>query len=206
MHNLVVDRVMKASEVVDILKSSIAATRESGVDTVSLSDLEAYAHKLSETASETPEDVAVGEAAMERYRAEHDVWISSRQQLHEHNLEMLRSVITVGQLALKSALLINGGAAIALLALVGQVWSSNDGKLALGSLATALLYYVFGVLSAAVAAGTTYISQAGYAGEFGSASLFIGRLGHVATLLGVIGAYVLFSRGSWIAFMAIVGG
>lgn len=197
---------MKASEVVDILKSSVAASKESGVENISLCDLDAYAEKLAETVTQTPEDVAAGEAAMERYRADLNELISTRQQQHEHNLEMLRAVITVGQSALKSALLINGGAAVALLALVGKIWSSNGLKPAMGALATAVLFYVFGVLSAAVAAGATYISQAGYADEFGSLSYAIGRVGHVFAVLGVVGAYVLFGSGSWLAFSAIAGG
>jgi len=197
---------MKASEVIQVLKGSIVASKEAGVESVSLADLEAYATRLEKAAAGTPDDVAAGEAAMEKFRTDLTEWISFRQRQHEHNLEMLRSVITVGQSALKSALLINAGAAVALLAFVGKVWSTDPTEPDLKSLATALLHYVSGVLSAAVAAGTTYFSQAGYGGEFGAASMSIGRVGHVLAILGVVGAYILFGRGSWLAFLAVGGG
>jgi len=197
---------MKASEIVEILRNAIAATKESGVENISLADLEAYAARLEKTAAATPDDMAAGEAVMEKYRADHKEWLSSVQQQHENSLEMLRSTITVGQSALKSALLINGGASVALLAFIGTVWSSNGAEPVVGCLAEAMLHYVAGVLSAAVAAGATYFSQAGYAGGFGAASKATGRVGHVLAILGVLAAYILFGRGSWLSFLSLGGG
>jgi len=197
---------MKSSELIQILRGAIAATREAGVEHVSIGDVEAFATRLAETAARTPEDVAAGEAAMEAYRADLSAWVSARQQRHEYNLEMLRSVITVGQSALKSALLINGGAAAALLAFIGSVWSSSNAAAALPSISCAMIYYVYGVLSAAVAAGATYFSQAGYGGEFGKLSMSIGRIGHVLAILGVLISYILFGRASWLAFVGMTGG
>ena len=63
----------------------------------------------------------------------------------------------------------------------------------MGCLPEAMLHFVGGVPSAAVAAGATYLSQAGYAGEFGTASKAPGRIGHTLSILGVLVAYVLFS-------------
>ena len=196
---------MKSTEVIDTLRGAIASTKETGVKQVSIADLEAFAARLAETVARTPPDVAAGEAAMEAYRAELSAWVSSRQQNHEHNLEMLRATITTGQSALKSALLINGGAAVALLAFIGSVWSSNKTVEALPEITSALLLYVFGVLAAAVAAGATYFSQAGYGNEFGKASKYVGRIGHVLAVLGVLASYVLFGRASWLAFVGLGG-
>jgi len=61
---------MKSSEVIQALKSSIEATKESGAKHVSIEDLEAYSLKLEETVKKTPDDVAAGEAAMEAYKAD----------------------------------------------------------------------------------------------------------------------------------------
>lgn len=196
---------MKSSEVIKTLKGAIQATREQGVNKVSLDDLEAYAEKLDQLSQETPENAAAGEAEMEKYRADLSAWISSRQQVHEVNLEMLRSVITVGQSALKSALLINGGAAVALLALIGKLWAGAEIESALGEVADGLLQFVWGVLSAAAAAGATYFSQAGYAGEFGRLSQAVGRTGHVLAVLGVFLSYYLFAQGALTTFEAVRG-
>lgn len=196
---------MKSSEVIQTLKSAIKATREQGVDKVSLDDLDAYAAKLDELSQQTPENAAAGEAEMEKYRANLSAWISSREQEHEVNLEMLRSVITVGQSALRSALLINGGAAVALLAFIGQLWTGGEIDSALGEVADGLLQFVWGVLAAAGAAGATYFSQAGYAGEFGRVSQAVGRTGHVLAVAGVFLAYYLFAKGALITFEAVRG-
>lgn len=73
------------------------------------------------------------------------------------------TVVTIGQGALKSAMLINGGGAVAMLAFVGSVWGKeglNHDIIVL--LATTIQYFAFGVLAAAFAFGTTYLTQQSY--------------------------------------------
>lgn len=197
---------MKSSEVLKMLKGSMNVTKEQGVEYVSIEDLEIYVDKLQKMAEQTPENVAAGEAALEEYRVNLSDWVASKQQLHENQLKMLDAVITTGQSALKSALLINGGASVALLAFIGKIWGNVDTQQTLEAFSVALIYFVFGVLSSAIAAGATYFSQAGYAEEFGRISFRIGRLGHVTAVLGVFGGYFLFGRGAWLAFQAIGSG
>lgn len=194
---------MKSSEVVQIFKSAIESTKQNGIEKVSIEDLKAYAALLEEAVNESPEDVDAGEANMERYRADLSASITARQHQYEHNLEMLRSVITVGQSALKSALLINGGAAVAILAFLGRLFSSESASLSIGGLSLALLQFVWGVLAAAIAAGATYFSQAGYGDGFGSWSPKVGIGGHIVAILGVLAAYGFFGVGAWQAYSAI---
>lgn len=196
---------MKASEVIDIFKDAIKRSRKDGVSTVSLDSLEIYASELEQIALRTPEGVASGEAANEAYKAELSNQALWRQQTHEINLEMLRSTIATGQSALKSSLLINGGAAVAVLAFMGNIWSSKDATTALPAISEALLMYIGGVLVAAFAAGATYISQAGFGGEFGCYSALFGRFGQAVAILCVIAAYIYFGYGSWLAYLAFGG-
>lgn len=196
---------MKTNEVFEIIKNTIGTTREGGATQVSLDDLQAFVQELEKTASLTPADVSAGEAAMEAYKVDLSAWVSSRQQDHETDLEMLRSVITTGQSALKSSLLINGGASVAILGFIGSVWSDSKTTSMLPSLSISLLLFVWGVLSAAIAAGATYVSQAGYGREFGSKSQAIGRFCHVVAVLGVVGAYAFFGLGAWRAYVAFSG-
>lgn len=69
------------------------------------------------------------------------------------------SIITLGQGAIKSAVLINGGAAVAMLAFIGNVWGkeglTHDVVILL---ANSVIHYAYGVLFAAGAAGTTYVT------------------------------------------------
>lgn len=198
---------MKSSEVIQAFKSAINATKKAGVKSISIADLEEYSQRLEDDVKKTPDHVAAGDAAMEAYKADLNSWLSSRQQSHENNLEMLRATITTGQMALKSALLINGGASVAMLAFTGNVWGKENTLPCLVELlAFSLALFVFGVLSAAVAAGFTYLSQAGYAGEFGKVSNKIGSVAHIITVIAVITSYVLFAKGSLLAFSAIGSG
>jgi hypothetical protein len=196
---------MKTNEIFEIIKSTIATTRENGASQVSLDNLQAFVKEVEKTASLTPADVSAGEAAMEAYKADLSAWVSSRQQEHETDLEMLRSVIATGQSALKSSLLINGGASVAILGFIGSVWSDQKTTVMLPSLSISLLFFVWGVLLAAVAAGATYVTQAGYGREFGPKSQAIGRFAHVLSVLGVVGAYTLFGLGAWRAYLAFSG-
>lgn len=69
------------------------------------------------------------------------------------------AVITLGQNALKSAVLINGGAAVALLAFIGNVWGKEIGKDILVPLADSMRHFTYGVLMAAMGGGATYCCQ-----------------------------------------------
>lgn len=194
---------MKVSEILQIYRDAIATARDSGVGHVTIEDLQTFAAEVEKTASETPADVAAGEASMEAYKAKLSALAFSLQQDHEKDLEMLRATIATGQSALKSALLINGGAAVAVLAFIGNVWSNSRAGSLLPSLSYGLSLFVWGVMSAACAAGATYLSQAGFGGEFGIHSQRIGRFGMPVAIVGVVGAYVLFGFGAWQSYVAL---
>ena len=196
---------MKASEVLEILKEAAGAVRKAGASQVPVENLERFTAELERTASASPEGVSAGDASMEEYKAKLAALGNSLQQQHESNLEMFRTVITTGQSALKSALLINGGAAIALLAFVGHVWGNANAAHYLPSLIHGLLLFVWGVLSAACAAGATYLSQAGYGGAFGAWSTKVAYTAHGLAIVCVVGAYVLFGLAAWQTFAVVSG-
>lgn len=196
---------MKTTDVFAILNDAIATAREANVTHVAIEDLERLTGEIKSQALESPEGVSATEASMEQYKAKLAALGSSLQHEHEKKLEMLRSVIITGQNALKAALLINGGAAVALLAFVGGVWSNpNAAPLRLG-LAYGLSLFVWGVLAAACASGATYLSQAGFGGEFGPRSQSIGRATRWLAVASVVGSYVLFGWAAWQTYDAVSG-
>ncbi len=77
----------------------------------------------------------------------------------EPALEMFRTVVEYGRDALKAAMLINGGAAVAVLAFIGNIWTIEGSDDAVRSLACAVAMFGFGVLFAAVSSAFTYITQ-----------------------------------------------
>ena len=113
---------------------------------------------------------------------------------------MFRSVISYGQSALKSATLINGGGAVALLAFIGHVWSSQLSRVMVTGLGFSLLLFVLGVLCASVASGTTYLSQ----GFYHEAHERLGKTIHAITILLVIGSYVFFAFGAYNAYLTFL--
>ena len=110
---------------------------------------------------ETSPEVELTPTDLERYKADLQNWIESNKYNHESDLEMFRSVITAGQNAIKSSFLLNGGAAIATLAFVGNLVQYNLEKVAL--FGECLLPFTYGVLAVAVTSGFTYLSQWFYA-------------------------------------------
>ena len=64
--------------------------------------------------------------------------------------------IELGQLALKILVLINGGAAVALLAFIGGIWTSGIERCVAVSLTIGIGAFALGVLSSAIAAYSAF--------------------------------------------------
>ena len=122
--------------------------------------------------------------SLEQYKAE------LRSQ-HERGLEHFRSVILAGQNALRTAFLMNGGAAAAILALVGHL-ATNGQHTHVVRLSASLGLFVTGVLAAGLASGFTYLSQWIYA-ESHKAGMTLNILAIVTGL----GSHLLFGLGIW---------
>lgn len=78
---------------------------------------------------------------------------------NEGGLEVFRSQIQFGKEALRAAMLINGGAAVALLAFVGGIWPKEPKAEIVNCLAWALILFSAGLLLGAAACSTAYITQ-----------------------------------------------
>lgn len=194
---------MKANEIIQIYTSAIRDAVAQGAESVSVSELERVNGLIIAMAAESPEDVAVGEASLERYKAQLSADADNRKSLHEFNMEMLRATIMSGQSALKGSLLINGGAAIAVLAFLGNAWTKDFPRHVLVDASFGLSLFVWGVLAAATALGATYLSQAGFGSEFGRHSSRIGRFGRTLAIVLVITSYVLFACAAWQVYSSL---
>ncbi len=107
-------------------------------------------------------------------------------------LEMFRSVMEFAQHALKTIILINGGAAVAVLAFIGNIWRKLQGMDVAGALVTSEGWFAGGVLLGAVATGTSYFAQYFYERKtFDKWAIGF----HVVTVALVVGAYASFGLG-----------
>ncbi len=140
--------------------------------------------ELSDNSNVGDQAKFIDDGTLEHYKAQ-----------NQFELEFMRVVNTAGQTALKTGILINGGAAIAILAFTGNlVTKSNPGMI--GALALALAAFVYGTLSCAFATGLTYIS--GYLSH--NRPQWVFHVFNSFTILFVFTGYVLFAFGGYIAY------
>jgi hypothetical protein len=112
------------------------------------------------------------------------------------SIEFYKSGNMAGQAALKSAILINGGAAVALLAFIGGIFNASQNCEIITQLSNAMFYFVAGVLIGAIATGIVYIGQFVIAYEKFRLSLILNFFSWAL----VISCYILFLAGVIIAF------
>lgn len=108
--------------------------------------------------------------------------------------ETFRSVILTGQTAIRSLIIINGGAAVALLAFIGNIWVKNQP--AIKGLAVSLLCFVLGVLGGGIVSALTYLGQHDYGVEKKRRGDIIRNI----IIVIAICSYALFACGTYKAY------
>lgn len=117
-------------------------------------------------------------------------------------LEEFNAVISLAQTALKIPILINGGAAIAILALVSNTWKENS---LTAGLALSLLFFSIGVLVAAIGSGAAYLAQLIFlrvCGPEDKATESKAKKWQLAAIICVVISYILFMLGAWWSYSA----
>ena len=138
------------------MKDMIEDIKAKGTAAIYCDSLIAFLNEVEKTPEEEPSPMQ-----FEKYKAELQNWIEINKRNHDGQLELFRSVITSGQAAIKSSFLLNGGAAVAMLAFIGHLAQFKAAKVP--TFSTCLLPFAFGVLAIAVTSGLTYLSQWMYA-------------------------------------------
>lgn len=70
-----------------------------------------------------------------------------------------RGAVDIGIEVLRNAILLNGGAAVALLAFTAELWKDNGRSAALTKLACTIFYFAWGAISSGIASGVAYLYQ-----------------------------------------------
>lgn len=115
---------------------------------------------------------------------------------------METALINLSQNAFKTVILINGGAAVALLAFLGNIWAKGLQIEVVSWLAKSISLFSIGVLVGALGSGMIYICNYLY-------SISLPKLAikfHIFTALLAIAAYVCFGFGAYSAHAAFVIG
>lgn len=187
---------MNAKEFAAQMKATIEDIKSKGTAAIYCDNIISYLDEVQKSPEREPTSVDV-----ERYKADLQNWIEANKYQHESHLEMFRSVITSGQGAIKSSFLLNGGAAVAVLAFVGHLAQFRPDKVP--GFGACLMPFAFGVLAIAVTSGCTYQSQWLYASPLVWARKTGFGLNILCILLG-IASYVLFACGLFAMYRLLV--
>ncbi len=147
---------------------------------------------------------------------ERDLWNANnecRREAWKHYAQgfhiRYQQVNLLGQAAMKAALLINGGASVAMLAFIGTAINNYSGdKLLLLKLCYSMGMFTTGVLVAAIACGVTYLTgcaDARIENERGMSddkpSKRLPKLLNLIAIFLIIAGYILFFSGSLNAYL-----
>lgn len=190
---------MKSKEVLDLLDRSLDDAAVKGARAVDIGALKKLVAGLRKIVDASTAQIAAEE--QKRMQSSFANWLETNKQRHEWQLEGFRSAIQAGQSALKSCVLINGGAAVALLAFVGHLVEQKEPAISVRSLAIAMSVFVGGVFAGGLASGVTYLSQWFFADDRETTGF---RL-NIAAILAGLASLACFSWGGYLAYAAIVG-
>jgi hypothetical protein len=194
---------MNGEGVISIIRDAAEYAKNHGLELIRICDLDNLLSEIEKeiiskrNQSTTKQTIELDFA---QWKAQHESSLAQYKANIDIFLEQFRSVIIAGQTALKSSILINGGAAVALLAFLGKIWNIQSSGAVFNNLPFSLLTFVFGVLSAAIASGTTYLSQYFDALKW----LKLSIVTNILTIILIIISYCCFGCGAYIAYRVFI--
>ncbi|UOF13248.1 hypothetical protein IEQ11_16005 [Lysobacter capsici] len=190
---------MDAKQLIDINRKALSEAEAQGLKSIGASTL----HEIFNNIEEHLGPSQPSPIELEKLRSDLEGSLAYQNHVHSWNLEGFRQVIALGQSTLQSIMLINGGAAVALLAFLGNLINNKSKSVSLLPFADAMQAFVIGVFLAAAAYAITYLSQLAYDGQ----KKWQHRIGfglHVVAAMVATGALVAFLCGSNMAYSGFV--
>lgn len=186
---------MSVREFANQLRLAVEEIKQRGVPAIQVDNLIAYLTSVEQSSDPNPSP-----AELERYKAELDQYTEATRHANAQRIEMFKSVIMAGQNTIRSMTVINGGAAVAMLAFLGHLAEISSSSIP--AFANSLLPFVLGTLFAGLVSGSTYLSQWFYGGQtkgrerigfgFNILAIVLGLLSFGAFLCGSVRAYDTF--------------
>ena len=191
---------MSAQQLIEVHRKAVQEAEASGLTAIQTSTLHKIFDDLEKQIAAGPGQIHPIE--LEKFRSDLAGSLAYQEHVHNWSLEGFRQVIALGQSTLKSMMLINGGAAVALLAFLGNLITRAGSSQTIVAFAGSMRLFVIGVFLAAVAYATTYFSQLFYDGEkdwqrrtglvFHVVTSLVGAASLAAFLWGALAAYIGF--------------
>ena len=189
---------MSAKEFARQLKTEIDGFAAQGRDSISIDTLTTGLNRFIEAPEQESEAILI-----ERLKAHLQSNVEIQKYNHSADLEMFKSVIDTGQNALKAFVLLNGGAAVALLAFIGKL--ADVGRLHIPLFASPLKIFVIGAFLSVASSGLTYLTQLMYSEEGkwrNRAGIFL-QWGTIILGLASLGMFGYGTQRAYDAFIAL---
>jgi hypothetical protein len=155
---------MSPPDLIQTTNAALDRAEARGLSRVSIASLRALLTHLARANAEANAELIPYNVRLLQYEKQLSAWVSAQEADAAERLELFRSVISSGQAAIKALILINGGAAVAMLAFLGQL-SLRSPAIPLGPFYSSLIFFCYGLGCAGAAAGATYFSQSAYLAE-----------------------------------------
>jgi hypothetical protein len=201
---------MKASEALKQVLDAVLEAEKGGAKDLSIENLKVYLGHIA-TVVEQDEHQATTAASEEQVSRQFEVWKAQLSADSAMNVELFKAAMEAGQTALRSAIVINGGAAVTVLAFAGNAITKGQvipGAPLLTAIGAALLWFMVGVGGAGVASGFRYLSQFAYShSNLGRGNRWWWRSGTVFNLISIalgVGSFAVFFVGGVAAYHAVV--
>lgn len=159
---------MSIIKFIEQIENDLNNLKENGHREIDIDKLLAYMNDNKDRALEISEDQKQYEyqKQLEKDKFRHQLKMFDLTNLSQNGFEMFKSVLETAQTALRSVIIMNGGAAVALLAFIGNVWNSQMSKDVVGFLIWSIASFAVGTFFCAAGAGFRYLSQDKYAQFF----------------------------------------
>ncbi|KWN76990.1 hypothetical protein [Burkholderia stagnalis] len=198
---------MKPSDAVQLVKDAVSNAATAGAASIPIANLNAYLDGLIKSLNES--ETGGHQKSDEQIKHELEVWKTQTSTDLAFGVELLKGTIEAGQTAVRSAIAINGEAAVAMLAFVGNAMTKwQTGGLLLSKVGAAMLVFVLSAGFGGTAAGFRYLTQfwyseARYAGAKKDRMLRCGGVANVVSILLGVSSFAGFFVGGVLAYRAI---
>ncbi|MFQ5673262.1 MAG: hypothetical protein ACE5G9_09215 [Nitrospinales bacterium] len=185
---------LRAIQAFEYIRNSVNNLRSSNDEVIDTKTLKEFINSIYDQISseERTTPNLTPEQQRDYYNAQNQFTLAqyNHQYRRDWMIASIKASVDLAGIAIKSALLINGGATVAILAFLGNFLSKDAQKtVVLNALASPLGYFSLGVVTAAIGSGLAYCSQRSYLEEWNKAGICFNLLA-VIFIVATYGAFI----------------
>lgn len=193
---------MNSLELLNKIKSDVNYAKENRTEAIPVNNLLAYLDGIDLTDNGEENHIV-----LEGLKHQNSTELEILKINNSFQIESFKAVINIGANACRTFLIMNGGAAIALLAFLGNIWNKDSTTQASQAIASALLWFCSGVILAGLCAAFSYISQSLYTSSELGEKKIVTWIGHATNIFACtcgLGSIFIFAYGSFSTYQSMV--